>query len=304
MHNLFVILDYLSVFVMIVSVVIVSTHESGKMQKLALMTCVMLLFCCTGFLIKGEATTADVMIAGQKIVYATVTHSMLFMLLFILEYCRFRIPKILEWIFHGINLLITVVVLTLDHHELFYVKYWVEEIDGNYELMKDYGPFHTVAVVVFGLYMAMAVWVAVEFTVRNIRERSRYVWRLLAAVALPCAAYIIPKFTGTVNELQPIAFSLFVIMLLMLVYKSKIYDVNDLATQYALKSVDDALIIFGDGYSNSIINSLSISSGFVKAEDYPDKNIDELMILADKEMYKCKAAYYERTGKQRRHSLI
>ena len=259
MHTLFIVLDYLSVFVMIGCVVIVATHESGKMQKLALMTCVMLLFCCTGFLIKGEAQTADVMIVGQKIVYATVTHSMLLMLLFILEYCRFSLPKAIKWIFHGINLFITAVVLTLDHHKLFYVSYWVEEINGNYELMKDYGPVHTLAIVVFGLYMAAALAAAIEFSIRNIRERSRYVWRLLIAVALPCIAYIIPKLTGTVNELQPIAFTLFVVLLLRLVYKSKIYDVNDLATQYALKSVSDALIIFGDGYSYKGCNEFAFT---------------------------------------------
>ena len=259
MHTLFVVLDYLSVFVMIGCVVIVVTHESGKMQKLAMMVCVMLLFCCTGFLIKGEAQTADVMIVGQKIVYATVTHSMLLMLLFILEYCRFRIPKMLEWIFHGINLFITAVVLTLDHHKLFYVSYWAEEINGNFELMKDYGPVHTLAVAVFGFYMAAALVAAIVFTVRNIRERSRYVWRLLIAVALPCAAYIIPKLTGTVNELQPIAFTLFVVLLLGLVYKSKIYDVNDIATQYALKSVSDALIIFGEGYSYKGCNEFAFT---------------------------------------------
>ena len=249
MHNLFILLDYLSVFVMIACVVIVATHESGKMQKLALMVCVMLLFSCTGFLLKAEATTADVMIAGQKIVYATVTHSMLLMLLFILEYCRFRIPKALEWVFHGINLFITVVVLTLDHHDLFYVSYWAEEVGGHMELIKEYGPVHTLTVGIFGLYMAAALVSAIVFSVKNIRERSRYVWRLLVAVSFPCLAYVIPKLTDSVNELQPIAFALFAVLLLQMVYKSKIYDVNDIATQYALKTLSNALIIFGEGYS-------------------------------------------------------
>lgn len=248
MHTLFVVLDYLSVFVMIACVVIVATHESSKMQKLALMVCTMLLVCCIGFLIKSEAQTADVLIIGQKLVYATVTHGMFLMLLFLLEYCKFRIPKAIEWIFHGINLFITVAVLTLDHHNLFYVSYSAKNAGDHVDLIKEYGPIHTVAVAIFVLYMAAAVWVTVEFSIKNILKRSSYVWRLLIAVSLPCLAYIIPKVMGTDNELQPIAFALFTVMLIRMVYKSQLYDINNIATQYSVRSVQHALVVFDKGY--------------------------------------------------------
>ena len=229
MHTLFVVLNYLSVFVMIACTAIVATHESSRMQKLSLMTCLLLLVSCIGFLIKSEATTADALIVGQKLVYATVTHGMFLMLLFILEYCKFRIPKPIQWVMHGINLFITAAVLTLDHHPFFYVSYWAENAGDHFDLAKEYGPLHTVAVAVFVIYMAAAVWVAVEFSIKNIRKRSRYVWRLLIAVSLPCIAYIIPKVTGTDNELQPIAFALFTVMLIGMVYRSNLYDVNNIA---------------------------------------------------------------------------
>lgn len=247
-HTLFVVLNYISVFVMIACVVIVATHETSRMQKLALMICTLLLVCCIGFLIKSEAETAEVMIVGQKLVYATVTHGMFLMLLFLLDYCKFRIPTFVQWIMHGINLFITVSVLTLDHHKLFYVSYTAENAGDHFDLVKEYGPLHTVAVAVFVLYMAAAVWVAVEFSIKNIRKRSRYVWRLLVAVSLPCLAYIIPKITGTDNELQPIAFALFTVMLIGMVYKSNIYDINNIATQYSIRSVQHALVVFDKEY--------------------------------------------------------
>lgn len=258
MHSLFVILNYISVFVMIVCVVIVSTHESSKMQKLAMMVCTMLLVCCIGFLIKSEARTADALIIGQKLVYATVTHGMFLMLLFLLEYCKFSMPKALRWVFHGINLFLTAAVLTLDHHPLFYVSYWAENAGDHFDLAKEYGPLHTVAVAVFVLYMAMAVWVAVEFSIKNMRKRGRYVRLLLIAVSLPCLAYIIPKVTGTDNDLQPIAFALFAVMLIGMVYKSNLYDINNIAAQYSARSVQHALIIFGKAYSYKGCNEAAL----------------------------------------------
>ena len=273
MHALFVALNYLSVFVMIACVAIVATHESSKMQKLALMVCTMLLVCCIGFLIKSEAQTADTLIVGQKLVYATVTHGMFLMLLFILEYCRFRIPKAVEWILHSINLFITAVVLTLDHHKLFYVSYWAKNMGDHFDLEKEYGPIHTLAVVMFALYMAAAVWVAVEFSIKNIRQRNRYVWRLLVAVSLPCLAYLIPKLTGNDNEFQPIAFALFTVILLSMVYRSNLYDVNNIASQYSIRSMQHALIVFDTGYHYKGCNETALGLFPCLADTAMDKDI-------------------------------
>ncbi len=273
MHTLFVTLNYLSVFVMIACVVIVATHESSKMQKLAMMVCIMLLICCVGFLIKSEAQTADTLIVGQKLVYATVTHGMYLMLLFLLEYCKFRIPRVVRWIMHGVNLFLTVVVLTLDHHHLFYVSYWAENAGDHVDLVKEYGPLHALAVAVFVLYMAAAVWVAIEFSVKNIRKRSRYVWRLLIAVSLPCLAYIIPKVTGNDNELQPIAFALFTVMLIGMVYKSNLYDINNIATQYSIRSVQHALVVFDKEYHYKGCNETALNLFPCLADAVMDKDI-------------------------------
>lgn len=273
MHTLFVALNYISVFVMIACVVIVSTHESSRMQKLAMMVCTMLLVCCVGFLIKSEAQTADVLIVGQKLVYATVTHGMFLMLLFILEYCKFRIPKALQWFFHGVNLFITAAVLTLDHHPFFYVSYWAEHAGDHFDLEKEYGPLHTVAVAVFALYMAMAVWVAIEFSIRNIRKRSRYVWQLLLSVSLPCITYIIPKVTGTDNEFQPFAFALFAVMLIVMVYRSNLYDVNNIAAQYSARSVQHALVVFDKAYGYKGCNEAALRLFPVLAEAAVDHDI-------------------------------
>ncbi len=275
MYTLLTVLNYISVFIMITCVVLVATHESSKMQKLAMMVCMLLLVCCVGFLIKSEGNTVDSLIIGQKLVYATVTHAMFVMLLFILEYCKFGIPKLLKWICHGVNLLITVVVLTLEYHKLFYVECWVEDVGGHTELMKEYGPMHTLAVVVFAVYMVSAVLIAVLFSVKNIKKRSSYVWRLLVAVSLPCLAYIIPKLTDTNNELQPIAFSLFTVMLLTMVYRSKIYDVNNIAAEYSVKSLNNALIVFNTEYSFKGCNDVAYKLFPFLSDTNIDKDISQ-----------------------------
>jgi len=248
-HGIYVILNYLAVFIMVACCVVLCTHSSSRMQRLALLVCISLTMCCLGFLFRSEAVDADSFIVGQKLVYAFVTHGMFLMLLFILEYCKFSIPKAVKLVFHTLNFIISFVVLTLDHHDLFYKSYWEVEVDGYCVLEKEYGFMHTVAVGLFVLYMAAAVVIAVAFSIKNIKKRSKYVWRLLIAVMLPCIAYIIPKITDTNNDLQPIAFEAFSLIMLYMIYENNLYDMDNIAAKFSIASVDDAFIVFGKNYA-------------------------------------------------------
>lgn len=51
-----------------------------------------------------------------------------------------------------------------------------------------------------------------------------------------------------------------------------------------------------DGYGNT----LSMAVGYASSNDFPDKALDELMGIADTEMYKDKSRYYQQSGKDRR----
>lgn len=226
--------------------VVIASHSESRMQKLALLVCASLTGCCLGFLFRSEAVDADSFIVGQKLVYTFVTHGMFLMLLFILEYCRFSIPKTVETVFHTLNFLISFAVLTLNHHPYFYKSYWAVPMDGYCVLEKEYGFLHTLAVGLFGLYMAAAVVITVVFSIKNMHRRRRYVWRILIAVMLPCVSYIIPKLTDSDNDLQPIAFAAFSLMMLYMIYRNNLYDVDNIAKRFSIESMDEAIIVFDD----------------------------------------------------------
>lgn len=250
-HTLFVILNYCSVFVMIACCVVICTHETSKMQERALLVSLSLLVCCIGFLFRVEATSADALILGQKLVYTFVTPGMYFMLLFILDYCEFSIPTVIKGIFHALNLLLSLFVLTLDHHNLFYKSYWAIDMGGYAVLEKDYGPLHTVAIGLFALYMAATVVIAVWFSIKNTRDRRaepKRIWKLLVAVTIPCLAYIIPKLTDMNNDLQPMAFAAFSVLVITMIYKNKLYDPDNIAAEYSIKSINEGVIVFDAQY--------------------------------------------------------
>lgn len=51
-------------------------------------------------------------------------------------------------------------------------------------------------------------------------------------------------------------------------------------------------------WSGKIVDSLSVSCGYVCSEEYPGKPITELANIADKRMYEAKAAYYKKRGQE------
>ena len=246
-HSYLVVLNYLSVLVMSVCTVSVATHSESKMQKLALLVCLSLSCCCIGFLFRIEAVTAAGLISGQKLIYCFVPHSMFLMLLFVLEYCGYELPKNLRILCSSLNMLLSAAVLTLDHHNLFYRSYWPVDMGDYVVLEKEYGPLHSFALLLFALYMICMVAVTIEFSLKNPQRRA-YVWRLALAVAIPCMVYIVPKFLGWETDLQPVAFSVFAVSVLVMIYRYRLYDVDGIVTAYSLKNMSDALILIdGNG---------------------------------------------------------
>lgn len=244
LRTFLIIANYLSVFVMLACTVLVATHKESKMQKLILLECCTLLICCVGFLLRIETNTLEVMVASQKLIYGSVTHAMLLMLLFIIQYCNLKIPKWLPWIFHGINLVITALVLLDDRLHLLYKS--TSLVDGVFT--KEYGPLHTIAIVVFGFYMVASVVIAIVFSIKNMKKRRVYVWRMLVAVAIPCLSYIISKLIGGETDIQPIGFAIFAIILIVMVYHDGLYDINNIASEYSIESLREILIIFDENY--------------------------------------------------------
>ncbi len=139
MQNLFIILNYLSILVMFVSLIILVRQAASQMQKLALVVTFSLLSCCLGFLFNSEALTIEEFILSQKLKYAFITFGMYYMLLFIMEYCHYRLSNVIRYLCLGLNLLVSFVVLTLEYHSLFYKTCWIVENNGHFSLEKEYG---------------------------------------------------------------------------------------------------------------------------------------------------------------------
>ena len=55
-------------------------------------------------------------------------------------------------------------------------------------------------------------------------------------------------------------------------------------------------------FRGDLVQELSIACGWASSREFPSGNIAELSRISDERMYAAKAAYYQRTGKDRRRT--
>lgn len=72
--------------------------------------------------------------------------------------------------------------------------------------------------------------------------------------------------------------------------------VNNQKLTEILEDFDRAII----DWSGKLIDSLSVSYGYVSKDDYPNASVRELAVNAEKKMYESKSAYYRKQGVDRR----
>ena len=68
----------------------------------------------------------------------------------------------------------------------------------------------------------------------------------------------------------------------------------------SVESLESALEKEVSAWRGALVNRLSLAYGFIRGKDYPEMNIDELMIAVDREMYRHKDAYYDTSENKRR----
>lgn len=72
------------------------------------------------------------------------------------------------------------------------------------------------------------------------------------------------------------------------------------ATDVQLRSALDLLEMTTDRWTGDLVDKLSLSYGYVARMNNPHLTLHEISVMADKEMYKAKSAYYSRKGVDRR----
>ncbi len=219
-----------------------------------------------------------------KITFTGSCHVFLFQLMMMFSYCRVSPPKVLYPLLCGVNCILNIIAFTIGQNGLFFAS---EELrcDGNFSILITVsGPFHQLYLTMQVFYSVIMLITAVISVIHD-RDRIITVGGFTFAVLIPTAASLLYANNYTDMDYTPVGFLLSEIIIFLLIYGSKIYDVQDTARQYVFDSLDDGIIVLDrhqrlKGY-NEIAKQIFPELGFSK----PDMRIDDASPDINKILY-------------------
>ncbi len=248
MQQLFEIAYFISLVLVFACVLIVGTQRESYMQKLTLLMSIVVLIGDVAFYFKVTSHNLGGMAGAQLLIYASLPYCVFFVLLFLLKFCEIKMNKIIKISLHIVNVILSVFVITNESHHLFYKDLSMRVEDGFYILDKVYGPVHHFMTAAIFMYYAALLCVVIYFSIKNYKQKKKTVLKLIIAVIIPFVAYVAPKIFDSPYEYHPLGFSLFLAILVGMVYSDSLYDVSNIASQYIFKSLDEAMVVFDNNY--------------------------------------------------------
>lgn len=231
-------------------VMVTALQKPGKEQKTILMTTFFVAVTAFGYWESLLTDSLGMRMLAQKLIYIGGCNIYYLMLLFCLQYTRIMLPKKWKWIHWCcmfFNEAIMLSVLFCEYHPFFYKSISFGIKGGIPYLEKEYGFLHSCYIVSVFLYSVAIMAVGVlhwKRERRSVRRKKYGALGLILAIFLPTAFYVMEKLLDLRVYIVPFGLVLAESILIILVYYVKIYDVGDTATEYILKVLQDAIIIF------------------------------------------------------------
>ncbi len=237
----------ISLFLAGFCVVITLMQEASQKQKTILLLTILIAISAFGYWSSIGSDGLGMRLLSQKLIYIGGCNIYYLLLLFCMQYADIKIPKKITYICFTFNMIILLSVLFCEYTPLFYKSVEFVVQDGVPGLKKEYGILHTgyqISVIIYTVAMFVVGGVNL-FKERGKAKRKSYgTVGLMIAMLLPTLCYVLENMLSLSFYIVPYGFVLGESVLIFLVYRVKIYDVKNIVSEYVIKSLSDAIVIF------------------------------------------------------------
>ncbi len=220
-------------------------QQPSKQQNRLLITTITMLVNFVGYLLEMRADTADMALQAVKFNYLGKAFIPLTVLLFIMEYCRIRLPKYLPGALFAIHTGIWVLVLTCEHHQLYYkdIQYVT---DGFFpHLVLSHGIFYQLYNGLVGAYLIVMIVVCFRryLQVRDSEEEriKGNVFLIPVIMFIGFAVFLTGKTQG--YDTTMLAYLCASVILARSLYQGKILNTLSMAKELAVDELSDGLMV-------------------------------------------------------------
>ena len=295
MHTLFIIIQYIGIFILLVEAAYVIGQRPSKQQQYLTFLIFALCVNFVGYLLELQAGTEQEALMAVKSQYLGKPYIVLFQLLFTMQICRVNIHRNLVRALACLHTAIVFLVLTCEGHSLFYSSIEFTENGFFPHLVLGRGlvyNLYSMVLVAYAVAMVAVCWSRYR-EAKNPVERSQF-WYLMVINLVAVLGFAI-YLTGVTQgyEITLLAYLIDVILLYNIIFKSKIFDTLTLAKDLAVDDLAEGLVVVDSGehviYSNRKAEQIygGISTGQTEEilEDMNERILSQKHILKDRRVY-------------------
>ena len=197
-----------------------------------------------GFLLQAQAQTTESALAATRFAYIGGCFLQLIILLAVFSLCRIRLPRWLRMVLLGFTAAVFLFVQTVGRGPLFYKEAHLEEVQGRFVLVKEYGVMHSVFYGMVVLYFILSIGAILYSLIRK-NQISR---RILLLLFMPDVVCFLSFFVGRRVfpdiELIPAGYTFAQVCYLFIAFRMSLYNVSDTAADVMTRSGGSCFITF------------------------------------------------------------
>ena len=238
-------IQYIGIAVLIAETIYLVNQRPSRQQIRLLILMLSLLVNFTGYLLELQAVTPPQAIAAVKFSYLGKPISVLAMFFFIMEYCSVKIPKWLPPVLSGLHACVIFLVLTCEHHRLFYdsIEFTTKGLFPH--LVLGHGVVYLIYYGAVAVYAMIMVAACVRKYLRTASEAGRR--RLLVFLSgiglmiLGWAGFFFNWFGGYDSTL--VAYLASVVIYSYYMYRDKVLETLSMAQDQAIDELSAGLVV-------------------------------------------------------------
>ncbi|MDD6306629.1 MAG: ATP-binding protein [Clostridiales bacterium] len=245
MYTLFVLYQYVGIVILFCEACYVFCQKPSKQQNLMLLMIISLLINFFGYLFELQAQTEAQALQTVKFIYLGKPFIILAIFLFVMDYCKVRIPV---WLKKGLTVLhifITFLVLTCEHQKLYYSSIGFVKEGFFPHLVFGHGPFylfyHGIIVGYFIAMIAACVHRCREVRGEVEKRRIGNFFAIIIVMMIGLIGFLTGKTGGYDSTLM--AYLISIIILGVSLFRDKLLDTLSMAKERAVDELSDGLIV-------------------------------------------------------------
>lgn len=177
-----------------------------------------------GYLTVATSQNVNEALLANGIEYMDGCFLELFFFLYVMNFCKLKMPKVVTGILFAIGSIILFFAINTGRNKLIYTSAELRSLDGVSYLVKEYGPLHTVYYIMIAAYLVANLSVIIySLTRRNISKTNSIL--LLIVYLVIMLAFLCGKAFHPAFELLPLSYTFSQVIFLIIMSRFTLYDI-------------------------------------------------------------------------------